>query len=493
MTPARRINLSKKQALLLAFLVCLVVVSFYIFSDTKMVPPSPSKELMDVSRGLDNASYDLVFKPQDHTLAVTLALDYTNRTPETLEEIALRIPSNAFLKEETSPAASKELYELCYPKGFSPSGFTLHDVKWNEQAAQAQEDEQDATVLWVKIPKLPPGQRGTLRMRCVILLPEVRHRLGRSDSIYMLGSALPFPAQYTENGWETHPYLPVGDPPTPGLSNFTFTLSLPEGYACAAPFVWQRQDSGLQEGSILAARDVGLVIYKGAQVAQKMAGGILLQSFAQTAADAQKALGYAAKTLASYQKQYGNYPWPVYTVAMADMPFAGMEYTGLIMVGRGQYQVEDSLEMTIAHETAHQWFGMLVGSDPFYNAWQDEAVCEYLSLAYVRDTYGATAFEQLKFLMADSPMRENIREDITPGSPLDRFYTLEEYSTVVYGRGLALMLALETDMDLKAFLQNYCKQFAFSTATRQDFERLLQQSAGWDTWPLMMDYLDTAM
>lgn len=493
MTPLSRVPFSKKQILLLGILGCtLIAALFFVLPQDNGTPPPPSQALLNASQGLDNATYNLVFKPEDNTLAVTLEWTYTNRTQETLQEIALRIPSNAYLTKETSPAASRELVERCYPNGFSPSGFTLHDVKWNEQPVPAREDEKDATILWVKTPELSPGQSGLMQLRCVILLPNVRHRVGYSNGVWMLGSALPFPARHTENGWETHPFLPVGDPPQPDLANYHFTLSMPQGFVCAAPFVWQVQSGGAMTGSILAARDVGLVIYQGAQAARK-SQGVLVQSFADTSANANKALKSALKTLAYYQKQVGGYPWPVYTVAMADMPFAGMEYTGLILVGREQYQTEDALELVIAHETAHQWFGMLVGSDPFYNAWQDEAVCEYLSLNYVRDTYGQSAFEQLKFLRADSPMRENIREDITSDSPLDRFHSMEEYSSVVYGRGLALLLTLETDMDVNAFLKEYCKQFAFSFAAREDFERLLHKSAGWDTGPLMMDYLDTAM
>ena len=40
--------------------------------------------------GLDTYRYDLVFRPEQSTLAVTLTLDYTNRTGDTLQELVLR-------------------------------------------------------------------------------------------------------------------------------------------------------------------------------------------------------------------------------------------------------------------------------------------------------------------------------------------------------------------------------------------------------------------
>lgn len=478
---------------LLAAGVLLAAILLLVSPAPTAAPPSP--RLLAAAQKLDNVRYDLVFQPENHTLSVTMEWDYQNRTGQALTDIPLRLPANAYKKEATSPAASPELMDLCYPGGFSPGGATLHDAQWNAVPADTWLDPQDETILWMKIPELDPQGKGTLRLRLVLDIPDCRYVFGRGEGVWMLGGVLPYPARYDESGWQLRPLLPVGDAPQPELANYALSLSMPEGYTCAAPFVWQKEagSANVLTGALPAARDMGLLIYREAKVSKTMAGEVLVQSFADTKANAGKAMGYAVKALEFFTRSYGDYPYPVFTLSMADMPFAGMEYSGIIMTGRGQYAAEDSLEVTIAHETAHQWFSVLVGSDSFTDAWQDEAVSEYASLRYIQSVYGQAAFEQLEFLMAQSPMRENIRPEITPGSPLDRFYTMQEYSTVVYGRGLALMLALDTDMDLNAFLQSYVEKYAFSFASREDFEALLKETAGWDTAPLMTDYLDTAI
>ena len=58
-----------------------------------------------------------------------------------------------------------------------------------------------------------------------------------------------------------------------------------------------------------------------------------------------------------------------------------MEYSAYAVIGDAAYQAGgDTLEMIVAHEIAHQWFGALVGSDQITAPWLDEAMCEYAAI-----------------------------------------------------------------------------------------------------------------
>ena len=202
------------------------------------------------------------------------------------------------------------------------------------------------------------------------------------------------------------------------------------------------------------------------------------------------------KALDTFSALYGEMPCPALTVCSADFPFGGMEYSGLCMIGESNYldSRADTLELTVAHETAHQWFGGLVGSDQVKNPWQDEALCQYAMLRYVRARYGQGSFETLKALQVDAPMRESIPGALTPGSPIDYFGNLSDYSTVVYGRGAALLLALDEILPqgVDAFLRAYAETFAFRYVAREAFEEFLNEQGQMDLRPLLLDYLDTA-
>ena len=91
-------------------------------------------------------------------------------------------------------------------------------------------------------------------------------------------------------------------------------------------------------------------------------------------------------------------------------------------------------------------------------------------------------------------MRVTVPQGVTPGSPIDYFGELPEYTLVTYRRGAALMVALENALGregLREALQAYYADNAFQLASRQDFKEALKKVSGSDWSALMEDYLDT--
>lgn len=444
-------------------------------------------------------SYRVTMKldAQGHTLSVTEEIDFKNRTSQTLEEIQLRLWANAYGNVETSPAAADELYDLCYPNGFSPGYVTLHNVEWNESPTEYRFADEAKTVLSVPVGALAPGESGRLYLRCVVQLANCAHRTGYVEETFLLGHVMPTLSIFENGAWRQDAYACVGDPFYTECADYTLTLYLPEGYvpACSVPLTQEKQN--VWQGSGRAMRDVGLCVSRGYEMAAGNVGGIRVLGYAGDGKSAAQAVVYAAKALETYQSLYGPYPWPAFTVAEAAFAPGAMEYTGMAVVDRGYFSKDrwDTLELFIAHETAHQWFYALVGSDQPCQPWQDEALCEYALLRYVEKRYGKGSFENLKYFRVDSPMRERISGGLTPGSPIDYFASLSDYKSVVYGRGAALMLALDQFLPdgVDAFLHSYVEQYAFRVASRADFEQALNAFSGQDLSPLVTDYLDTKM
>ena len=112
--------------------------------------------------GLDQYDYQLIFRPGESALAVSMTLDYTNRTGDALDTLVLRTWANAYQKEATSPAAIDALFDACYPAGFSEGYLTLEGVWWQDQVAAASYLDEAQTTLAVAIPPLAPHQSGRL-------------------------------------------------------------------------------------------------------------------------------------------------------------------------------------------------------------------------------------------------------------------------------------------------------------------------------------------
>lgn len=333
--------------------------------------------------GLDTYRYDLVFRPEQSTLAVTLTLDYTNRTGDTLQELVLRTWAGAYADEETSPAAIEEVYDACYPNGFSPGGIRLEGVWWNDQVVQASFADAAQTVLHVPVGSLAPGVSGRLLLRCELTVPRCAHRFGTDGAVWQFGNALPILSVWENGAWRTDAYCAVGDPFISDCSNYEVTLVAPAGYVCVAsakPSVKTMADGRMRytmQGD--AMRDFAFALSASWPDGTKSVNGVTVTAHAGDQKAAGRAAGYAAEALKTYARLYGAYAYDQLTVCEVDFPLGGMEYPGLIFIGR-DWMAEsqaDSLELMLAHETAHQWFYALVGSDQVTDAWQDEALCEY--------------------------------------------------------------------------------------------------------------------
>lgn len=459
--------------------------------------PDSGKAGREAPQGLNDYQVTLRLNPEENTLAVSETIRFRNDTGDPLDSLMLRTWLNAFKTEDTSPAALEELYDACYPDGFSSGGITIYDVIWNGERADCAYANGDETALRIAIPELSPGEEGTLVFRCLALIPNCAHRTGRVGNTFQLGNVIPLLSLYREGAWRTDEYAPIGDSFLSDCADFHISAYLPEGYVPACSAVLTRNGEGAWQGDVKGARDVALCASPDYQQAVGRQGNTEVHSFAKTEAGARRALEYAQKALEIYASLYGAYPYPALTICSVDFPFGGMEYPGLCMIGESNYldSKAETLELTIAHETAHQWFYALVGSDQVNDPWQDEAMCEYAMLRYVQKRYGAGSFENLKYYRVDAALQEHLPGSLTPGSPIDYFGSLADYSSVVYGRGAALLLALDEMLPRGAddFLRAYADEFAFAFVNRAQFEDFLNRYADMDLRPLLLDYLDTAM
>jgi hypothetical protein len=473
------------------------------FPQPSSPPPAPSQALRDAAQGLDDVQINASFDPEARTLTVRQTLTLKNRTGETQQSLVLRAWANAFQSEDTSPAATDEMYDACYPDGFSAGGVTVYGLlavqSGKEQAAAYAVGDAAQTVLRVSLPaEWPAGGTLTLIASYEVLIPQAAYRFGESGGVWALGNALLTPAPYADGAYRTDAYYPIGDPFLTECRNYDLTLAVPKGYAvggsAAATVSATAGDTVTLQMHALAVRDFALCLSRDYQLAQATEGGVLVRAYARAGADAQAMLATTRKALAVYGGLYGAYPYPTLTLCEANLPIEGMAYPAMAMVAADVlHKGGDTLEQLVARELAHQWWYALAGSDPFYDAWQDEALCEFSLLSYWGARYGEAARDELRAARADSAMRVTIPRGVTPGSPLDYFGDWSEYRVVVNGRGAAALCALDTAMGgtLDAFLRQYAETYAFGNATRADFETLLRAYTGEDWSPLLSDYLDT--
>lgn len=477
-------------ALLLA-LLAVITAAFFLLRPGKNARLSAQERLEDAGKGLDEYVIDAMLRADESTLTATETIRLTNRTGQALDRLTLRTYAGAYALEETSPAATTELSDSCYPEGFSAGGITMYGVWWNDAPVAAQFTDEAGTVLSVPV-SVAPGEGGELRLRFTLSVPKCAHRFGVSDGVWRFGGALPVLAVFENGAWRKDEYGSVGAPFYTECANYSLTLTLPDGWTAlsSAPLAFA---NGRWSGSLRAARDFAFVAGPSLSVARGTTDGVLISAAAADQKSAELALKYARSALHAYTALYGDAPYDTLSVCAMELGLSASSYSGLSMIARSEFADESKLELTIAREMARQWFGSLLGSDRPLEPWQDEGACEWALLRCTLKTYGQNAMESLRRFLVDEPMRENIPATVTPASPLSYFSDWTQFTAVARGRGAAFFSAADELLGgrMDAFLKDLCARFAFKNVSREAFEQALNEFSGVDLGPLTLDYLDT--
>lgn len=493
----RRGNLMWIAAAGCAAALLALLLSVRVFTAQPTLPEQQAV-LTEAAKGLDEVTISAVLFPDEKKLTATQAMHLQNRTGQALGDVVIRTYANAFSSEDYSPAAIEDVYDKCYYNGFDEGGITLNQVTANGQNASFAFDDDAKTVLRISLAQSwQPGEWLDVTLDYAVKIPFCNYRFGYSSGVYTLGNTFPVLSVWENGAWRTEEYYPLGDPFYSNCANYNVTVTVPKGYLCAGSAYAEKSEKDGQwvfSFDAPAMRDFALAISNRFATAQETVGSVLVTSYALSAGDAGKALKYSRQALACYSELYGAYPYRHLTVASVDFPYGGMEYPGMILIQKGLHAEDDSvLETVVAHEVAHQWWYAVVGSDQYYQAWQDEALAEYSLLDYTERYHGREARESMAFSRFETAMRVTVPRGVTPGSPIDYFSSMSEYSLVVYKRGAALLVALDTATGGKMdeFLRAYYHEFAFQLASRDDFEQTLEKVSGQDWSALIVDYLDT--
>ncbi len=441
---------------------------------------------------MDECFADIIFRPENSTLAITWEIEWTNRTGETVEDLVLRTWDGAFCDAACSPAAVDQVFDCTYGKQFNAGGIRLDGAWVDGELADAGFDDNAKTLLRIRTGPVRDAETKKIRVRIGLSVPELAYRYGRVGNIWQLGNILPVPGIWENGAWRTDEYWPVGSLPAGPCVNFDIRLQVPEGYAVfsSAPL---EKNGTVYTGRLECARDAAFVIAGSGHVVYDEAGGVSITCYASSGEGAQKACEYAEKALACYAERYGGYPYPCFTCAECALPFAGESYPGLVMISKEKFSDDTALEEEIALQTARQWFGGIAGSDDAREPWQSAGLSGYARIRYKEKYEGADSARVYANRTAGEAMKTRIASDVTPGSPVIHFGDLTDYAIVVYDRGTAFMLACDELCGgrMDEFLRRYAEKFMFSSASRDDFAALYRMCFGEDILPLMEDYLDT--
>ena len=307
----------------------------------------------------------------------------------------------------------------------------------------------------------------------------------RSRGVMLLGTSFPIVAVHDGDDWRRRVEPSIGDLLFSETSDFEVTVAAARGIAVFAPVLETKSGEDRHAFTATMLRDFAIIAGPGLRAEQRTVGDMTVRSIflAEHEPVGRRVLANAADAARIYEKHFGSLPFKSITVAEAPL-VAGLgstEFSGLDVIASAFYvdfesaamrnmpelireqraSVEESLEWTVAHLIAHQWWGAAVGSDPAREPVLDEALACWSALLYYRDTYGAARAAAAR----EDQLRGVYRlyrtfgsDDMTADRPSRDYRNSFQYAAIVMTKGALMFAELQRllgDDRFFAALQSY--------------------------------------
>lgn len=420
--------------------------------------------------GLPLYRAELLVSPDDAVVHGRLLLRYPLRgqRPKVLE---LRLTPNAFHPDAVSLESVKQAGR---PVAFDAVAPDRVQVTLGPLEAKAGAVELDVAFS-ARVPRAPAAAMGGLALSSqktdhgafaasadflslVGVLPQVPPIIG--------GQAMPEPGG-------------IGDVALYEPGNYLVSVRVPRGFRVhangnALGEVPEKDGDVRFSFGAAAVRDFPILIARGDQTAKASWGDLTVESsFDPADAKAGKrVLQYARSALRQFERHFG--PTPQATFRLVEAPLSGgaggMEFPGLVTLSAALYRggaglfgasglagmgggvaglgmmfqtpemdamANNLLELSVAHEVAHQYFAGLVGSDPIRDPIVDESLAQDAALLYLRWEHGAKAADALRqtqLVMPYQLYRMTGGEDGRAERPTTGFSSEMEYAALVYAK-----------------------------------------------------------
>lgn len=408
---------------------------------------------------------------------------YTNREDAPLEEIVFRLFPNIL-----------------------GGKMEVRDLKVKGQAVTPRFGLADSLMIVPLENPLDTGQEITLTMEFDLEVPtdiELNYGvLAFYEGVLALAHAYPVIPAYTQEGWNAEIPPQSGDLTFNDAAFYLVTVIAPKGVTVVASGL-ESSPVGTDAGQVWyiasgPARDFYLAASRDYEVISQTVGEVTVNGYAPKSLSEgnQTTVDIAVRTLETFSRQFGPYPYTELDFVFTPTLALGIEYPGAAAIAErillGEYgdQTSAYLESTVVHEVGHQWFYNIVGNDQLDEPWLDESLTQFVTWQYYEVNFGPGAAGGF-----ESSLRsrwERVENAAIPiGQPVAA-YQGREYGAIVYGRGALFFEALKDEMGAETFntfLMDYTASFAWKIATAEGLKSLAEKHCKCNLTPLFEEWV----
>lgn len=438
---------------------------------------------------IDNYNINVDLNYEEKAMEVEQITTYINKEGRGLDETYFHLYPNAFKTAENAPT----LFDAKQIKGAYKEGYIdIEKISIKGKDADYKIDENLNTILKIDLDKtLKPGAKIDISFKYKVVFPSSKERFGYGNRTINSGNWYPIACVYDENGWNLDPYYKVGDPFYSDINNYNVEITTDENVIIASSGnqisneIEDDKKTYKIEGKLI--RDFAFVASKDFNIEETKVDGttIKLYYLDYNREMIKKALEITSNSIKTFNDKFGKYPYGVYSVVMTEFP-SGMEYPGIVFISEDSFRFKlvDILEQFIVHETAHQWWYGLVGSNQIKEAWLDEGLTTYSETIYQEEVYGrkkGKEYFRQNILMGYDHSKMYLTEDRVVNKPLDEFSDWNDYGILVYTQGAMFVDRLRNEVGEAHFdkiLKTYFNEFKYKNARTEDFINIAKEISG---------------
>lgn len=339
-------------------------------------------------------------------------IEFTNSLDRPVSEVVLTLEGNLY--REPNPYISKVNLDSNYPAGFDPGWTEVSDITGPDGVELnytleslppfAQTYSLDDTLVRVELPeKLEPGEKTRISLEFSTKFP--RKKVGDEEffqGVYTWRFGwypTLAPAEWW-TGFDREVYSRIKLP----SADYEVRMDVPEDFEVAGVTSEKTQEGEDSKRKILElvldeARSFPLAASAKYKTHREEFREFTIEVFYFPGyqEEARVLASYANEILKFYSERFGSYKRKKLTFTQNPVSgYFGMAADGVISLGNSFFEEKDLAlstitnrlaEYIVAHEIAHQWFGIGVGANLNSQNWISEAFAEYLALQYFHDKY----------------------------------------------------------------------------------------------------------
>ncbi|HZU37977.1 MAG TPA: M1 family aminopeptidase [Gemmataceae bacterium] len=263
--------------------------------------------------------------------------------------------------------------------------------------------DDNPTALEVRLPhEVHLGESVTVELEIEMRLPQKMGRWGQWKGITFLSNWSPVLAFYDDApcGWHPTPFVPWHQPFFNEAGMYTVHVTLPcdQRVGCTGSIVsTQDLGDGWQRVEITTAapvRDFALLCSNRFCEFAGQAGPVKVRCLAlpEHGYYARYMVRSACEAISVYSRWFGPYPYPEFTIVESFFGWNGNECATLIMIDARIFEAphlaDHYVDYLISHETCHQWWYNVVGTNGYRETWMDEGLATYFGYRLMAQKYG---------------------------------------------------------------------------------------------------------